>query len=177
MRHRLPGRVVRDPRSFALVLMVLCALPAAAQTLHGKVVSVDTGDAVSLLDSTAHRHRIRLTAIAAPDRDQPFASASREHLAHWLDQREVIVEQQRTTGDGALLGTVFIDGHDVNLEQVRAGFCWWDPQTGAAQTAEEREVYRLAEEAARYRKLGLWSDPDPVPPWIWREKRRMEQTR
>ena len=65
-----------------------------------------------------------------------------------------------------------VDGHDVNLEQVRAGFAWWYREYAKEQAADEREVYELAEKAARETKRGLWAESKPVPPWEWRAARK-----
>ena len=84
-------------------------------------------------------------------------------------RRDVIVEWHKKDPYGRLVGVVFVDGHDVNLEQVRAGFAWWYREYAREQTPEDREGYALAEKAARERKFGLWADRNPVPPWEWRK--------
>jgi len=35
---------------------------------------------------------------------------------------------------------------------------------------EDRERYAFAEEEAWTKGAGLWSDPNPVPPWEWRKR-------
>jgi len=60
------------------------------------------------------------------------------------------------------------DGHDVNLEQVRAGMAWWYRQYAKEQTPEDRQLYELAENEARAAKRGLWADNEPLLPWKWR---------
>jgi endonuclease YncB( thermonuclease family) len=58
---------------------------------------------------------------------------------------------------------------DVNLEQIRAGFAWWYLEY-AKQTAEDRASYESAQDDARTRRVGLWKDAKPAPPWEWRRK-------
>jgi len=38
------------------------------------------------------------------------------------------------------------------------------------QVQEDRKAYSEAEKAAQDAKRGLWSDPEPVPPWEWRKR-------
>ncbi len=147
---------------------------AAAETLHGRVVSVADGDTVTVLDSSKAQYRIRLSGIDAPERGQPFGTRARENLAKWAFRRDVIVEWRKKDRYGRLVGVVLVDGHDVNLEQVRAGLAWWYRDYAKEQTAAERDVYELAEKAARERKLGLWVDPKPVPPWELRRTKRQQ---
>ena len=66
------------------------------------------------------------------------------------------------------VGVVLVNGHDVNLEQVRAGMAWWYRQYAKEQTPDDRQLYELAENEARVATRGLWADPQPVPPWDWR---------
>lgn len=158
---------------WALIVLVLwsfCTVPAGAQALHGRVVSVDAGDSVTLLDASGRKQQIRLSAIDAPEQRQSFFARSRDNLARWTLGRDVTVEPRGKDADSHLAGTIFVDGHDVNLEQVRAGYAWWTASAAGHQSQDEREVYEQAEQSARYRKLGLWADPDPVPPWEWRTK-------
>lgn len=67
---------------------------------------------------------------------------------------------------------VLVDGHDVNLEQVRAGMAWWYRQYAKEQTPADRQLYELAENDARAAKRGLWADSQPVPPWEFRRQGR-----
>ncbi len=141
---------------------------AAAETLHERVVSVADGDTITVLDSSKTQHRIRLAGIDAPERGQPFGTRSRENLAKWVFRRDVIVEWHKKDRYGRLVGVVLVDGDDVNLEQVRAGLAWWYRDYAKEQRPEDREVYELAEKAAREKKRGLWADPKPIAPWEWR---------
>ena len=119
---------------------------------------------MTLLDSSRLRHAVQLAGIVAPPRGQPFAPESRENLARWVDQREVIVEWRAKDAAGRRLGTVFVDGHDVNLEQVRAGLARRDRDSTNLLTPDERVLYEQAETAARIRHLGLWAASGPVVP-------------
>ena len=160
----------------ALLLGLLLA-PAWAETLEGRVVGVADGGIVTVLDAQRKQHRVRLAGIVAPDKRQPYASRSREYLSRWIYRRNVIVEWRKKDRYGRLVGVVFVDGHDVNLEQVRAGYAWWYRDHSREQTPADREVYELAERAARERKLGLWADPKPVPPREWLGTNRENHSR
>jgi endonuclease YncB( thermonuclease family) len=67
---------------------------------------------------------------------------------------------------GRTIGDVFLpDGRHLNQELVRAGYAWWYRRYSADQ--------RLAalEGEARAARRGLWTDPNPQPPWEWRKGR------
>ena len=64
----------------------------------------------------------------------------------------------------------YIGGQDVGLKQVYDGMAWWYRAYAHEQSPEDREQYEFEERAARLRRLGLWVDPSPVPPWEWRQK-------
>jgi micrococcal nuclease len=55
------------------------------------------------------------------------------------------------------------DGVNLNQELVKDGWCWW-----YRKYAPENTVLEGLEMMARVAKDGLWSDPQPVPPWEWR---------
>jgi endonuclease YncB( thermonuclease family) len=42
------------------------------------------------------------------------------------------------------------------------------------QTTQDRLVYRDEEESAKARRVGLWKDAEPVPPWEWRKGDRVK---
>jgi len=67
---------------------------------------------------------------------------------------------------GRIVGRVYVDGLDVNRELVARGMAWV-----YRKYSNDPELLRLEAEA-REKGLGLWADPNPVPPWEWRRGRR-----
>jgi len=71
---------------------------------------------------------------------------------------------------GRILGKVSAHGQDVNLAQVRAGMAWWYRQYAHEQSLVDQGLYAAAETKARWGRVGLWVDKDPIPPWEWRKR-------
>lgn len=70
------------------------------------------------------------------------------------------------------VGVIRLSGIDMNLRQVEDGMAWHYTQYAREQPQVERALYSEAELSARQRRLGLWADRDPVPPWDYRKSRR-----
>jgi len=64
---------------------------------------------------------------------------------------------------------------DVGLAMVTIGMAWWYRAYSREQTAEERGQYEFAEFEAKAKRVGLWRDEDPMPPWNWRQMGRTER--
>ena len=59
-----------------------------------------------------------------------------------------------------------------NLEQVEAGMAWHYKKYQREQSPSDRIEYSDAELEARRQKIGLWSDPNAIPPWDYRQAER-----
>ncbi len=112
------------PRLIASVFFVFLSLTAFADTLTGKVAKITDGDTLYVLDANYKEHKIRLAGIDAPERKQAYGLASRKHLASIVAGKQVTVEYQKRDRYGRIVGNVLLDGIDVCLEQVKAGFAW-----------------------------------------------------
>ena len=53
------------------------------------------------------------------------------------------------------------------LMLVKEGMCWWHRKYAPRDT-----VLEGLEKAAREAKKGLWTDPAPIPPWVYRKAKR-----
>ena len=146
----------------AAALWLACVAAHAAAPLAGRVVHVHDGDTLTVLVER-REVRVRLAAIDAPERGQPFATASRRALSARVAGRDVVVDVQGRDGFGRTLGVVRVAGADVNREQVRDGWAWV-----FRRFAHDAALVALEDEA-RLARRGLWRDPQPVPPWTWRE--------
>lgn len=132
--------------------------PAAPVARHTwRVVGVYDGDTVTCLDEGGQQQKVRLAGIDAPESSQDYGRASREALAGLVFGRTVEVVDVGRDASGALLGTVFVDGQDINRQMVATGNAWADPASVDPGLA-------AAQTDAQTRSLGLWAQPNPVPP-------------
>lgn len=157
-----------------LLFLILALAPclAFAETLHGRVVDVADGDTITLLLPDHRQERVRLAGIDAPESKQPYGEASKRHLFSLVYNRQVVVVTNKRDSYGRLIGKVLVDGADACLAQIEAGLAWHYKQFENEQSLEDRVAYRLAEEQALGARRGLWAEPDPVPPWVWRRGQR-----
>lgn len=147
----------------AVALLSLITLPVCAETLTGRVVGVSDGDTITLLDASRREYRIRLAEIDAPEKNQPFGQASKKSLSDLSYGRNAQAECPNTDRYGRRVCKIFVDGVNVNAQQVARGLAWVYRQYAPATSS----LYAL-ENKARAAEIGLWQDRNPVPPWDWR---------
>ena len=116
-------------------------------------------------------HKVRLTGIAAPERGQPFGQASKKYCASRVSGKEFFVEANKNDRYGRVLGKVWVQPSDcpkcgktldVNHTQLLAGMAWWYRYYAKQQSAEDRGRYESAEDEAKARGWGLWSEADSI---------------
>jgi endonuclease YncB( thermonuclease family) len=155
---------------------LLCLLPAwvtHANELQGKVIRVADGDTLTILIEPIKLDvPIRLSGIDAPEKGMPFGQASKKSLSDLAFGKQAVVAWDKKDKYGRLVGKVFIDGQDINIEQLHRGLAWHFKEYENEQPPEDRITYSQAEDKARASKTGLWNDKEPTPPWTWRKARR-----
>jgi endonuclease YncB( thermonuclease family)/methylphosphotriester-DNA--protein-cysteine methyltransferase len=165
------------------ILMLACAWQGVAQqastasapqankvqlVIEGKVINVHDGDTITVLDKDNKKFHIRLQGIDAPELKQEFGSVSQQNLSRMVLDKQVTIVWTKVDKYRRTVGTIMLDGKDVNIEQVKAGLAWHFKKYQDEQEPQDRVTYAKAEEAARAAKLGLWQDPNPTPPGEWR---------
>ena len=164
------------------VLLILGGV-ARAEALLGRVVGVTDGDTVTVLDAAKAQHKVRLAGIDAPEKGQPFGERSKENLRRLVFGRDVRVDWRKTDRYGRLVGTVWVASPEVScgrkadcpktldagMAQLTVGLAWHYKKYAHEQDPQHRGQYAFAEEEARAKRVGLWKDANPVPPWEWRQ--------
>ena len=131
-------------------------------TVNGEVISIADGDTFTMLLDDATTLKVRLASIDCPERKQPYSNVARKFLADAIFGRSVNVVVDSMDKYGRALGWVYCDDKNINKELLRAGLAWH-----FRRYSKDRELQAL-EDQARARKVGLWQDKNPVPPWVWR---------
>jgi endonuclease YncB( thermonuclease family) len=179
------GDAMRVNKKLALLIGLLTwvaygaqlAAPALGQGLgnnvkliiQGKVINVHDGDTVTVLDQFNKKTNIRLQGIDAPELKQDFGSVSQQNLSRLVLGKQVTIVWTKLDKYRRTVGTIMLDGHDVNIEQVKAGLAWHFKKYEDEQDPSDRKTYAAAEQQARTAKLGLWRDSNPTPPGDWRQ--------
>lgn len=167
-RSPLLGARLRKGALLCVTLLVTLPLAniAATQELTGTVVRIADGDTLTLLKPNKEQVRIRLAEIDAPESEQPFGNKSKQTLIAMCAQKKAVVAVQDIDRYGRTIGRVYCDGVDTSAEQVRIGMAWvYDSYV------RDRGLYDL-QSVARTAKSGLWVDPNPIKPWLWRKGER-----
>ncbi|KLE01861.1 thermonuclease family protein [Aliarcobacter butzleri] len=137
-----------------------------ADVLKGKVVGISDGDTIKILTQDDKLYKIRLNDIDAPEKSQAFGNKSKENLSNYIFGRYVTVEYKNIDRYQRILGTVYYQGEDINIQQVKDGFAWV-----YKQYSNKIEYYK-AEVEAKATKRGLWMDNNPIEPWNYRKKNK-----
>jgi len=150
----------------ALLFWVFPTATVYAATIQGKVVSVLDGDTIKVLEAGNQETTVRLHQIDAPEKNQAFGQRSKQALSSLVFGKAVTVKVVTTDKYGRTVGTVFSDGLDTNLEQVRSGMAW------VYRKYASDPNYFQAEKSAKDTRMGLWAQPNPTPPWVFRHPER-----
>ncbi len=148
-----------------LIYLVSCR-PAFADSFVGKVVGVSDGDTINVMHD-GQPEKIRLWGIDCPEKTQAFGQKAKQKTSELAFGKNVTVNKKDTDRYGRTVGEVILpDGSSLNKELARTGFAWWyrryDPHDHA---------FARLEASAKAEKLGLWADPNPIPPWEYRHSK------
>ena len=148
--------------------LLLFPLLASADTFMGFVTEITDGDTIKILDSEKVLHKIRIAGIDAPERTQPFGSKSTASMGRLAFNKDAVADCPKTDRYGRLVCKVTVNGVDVGLQQIKDGMAWWFRRYAKEQSPQDQADYEAAETMAKLRRLGLWNDTNPIPPWEWR---------
>ena len=157
-------RSILRPLQLALLLLLL-STPVYSFT--ALVVSVKDGDTIEVL-SNGRAHRIRLHGIDCPEKRQAYGSRAKLATAVLTFGQTVTIHPYDKDKYGRTVADVMLaDETNVNHRLVKDGWCWW-----YRKYAPDDPVLETLETEARQTKRGLWNDPRPVPPWVYRKQKQ-----
>lgn len=154
-----------------LLLLTLVGSVFAGQIVPATVTSVVDGDTINVAGEVT---RVRLASIDAPEVShgygrpgQPFGQAAKAALAARLRASDVSLDCVDVDRYGRSICVVFQAGMNVNQWMVEQGLAW--ANTAQARYLRSRE-YLVLQDRAKAAQKGLWAEPNPVEPWLWRRR-------
>lgn len=142
---------------------ILSATLSRAATFSAKVVSVVDGDTFNISENGA-RTKVILYGVDCPEMGQDYGEQARQFTDQCIWHKTVTMEDRGKDSLGRTVAVVFLpDGTNLNEELVRRGLAWWSDKY-APEDVKLKQLHASAQAA----RIGLWSAPNPIPPWIWR---------
>lgn len=157
-----------------LAISVVICQPARAASLNGKVIEINDGDELTIFNLN-RPVRVKLLGVDAPEKDQPFGAAARQHLSDLVFNKNVLVEYSGIGQHNSLIGRVLLNDSDIGAQMIRDGAAWFDPSYKSQLADTQREIYYQSELAARSEKRGLWQSGDAVAPWEFVKGQSLKQ--
>ncbi|WNH09902.1 thermonuclease family protein [Thalassobellus suaedae] len=135
--------------------------------INGKVTAITDGDTFKLLTQDSILHRVRIANIDCSERKQPFSKRAKQFTSNAVFGKMIKVEVLNKDRYGRLIGLVFYnDSLTLNHELVKHGLAWHYVKYS------KDTILQSLEDKARKDKIGLWQDPNSIPPWEWRANKK-----
>ena len=150
---------------FALILSVTAF---ASDLIHGKVSEVYDGDTIAV-ETDKGQIRVRLYAIDAPEKDQPYGMKATARLKRLVAGKQVDIYPVCLDKYRRYLAKVFQNDRYTNLIMVRCGLAW------AYSAGKQNFEFKIAQNEAQRHNLGLWLQPNPTAPWKHRHSQAPPQ--
>ena len=143
-------------------IIFLLIIPFTAFAWSGKCVAVTDGDIIKVMHN-GKAEKIRLYGIDCPEKRQTFGKKAKQFTAEMVFRKIVDVNPVTVDSYDGTIAWVYVNNKCLNKELLKAGLAWH-----YKQYSKDRDLAELEEEA-RSKVIGLWSDHDSIPPWIWRK--------
>lgn len=145
--------------------LVMTPLRLYAEEWQGRVVRVVDGDTL-VVERDGAQVKIRLFGIDAPERTQPFGKEATHFLRQQVQGKNLLIHTKVTDRYNRIVASVTSQtGESVDAAMVQAGLAWHYKKYSKDENLANLENH------ARQKGMGLWSQPQPVPPWVWRHQR------
>ena len=154
-------------KKLILLFLLLLSISTFSAEIIGKVVGVSDGDTITVLDDMDKgTFKIRLDKIDAPEKKQAFGNKSKQYLSGLIFGRKVSVRYKAVDRYGRILGVIYLNGAEINLQMVQEGYA------RHYSYFDKTPAYIEAEKQARAEKKGLWQDPHPIIPYQFRKSQK-----
>ena len=140
--------------------IVLCLFFSSLLALDGKVIKVADGDTITILTDSKEQENKTFWHWCSR-KETSFRPKVKRLLAELVAGKRVKIKEKGKDRYKRVLGVVFLNKSDINEQMVLNGYAW-------AYTRYSKD-YVSEHNKARASKFGLWQEPNPIEPSIFRK--------
>lgn len=118
--------------------------------------------------------KIRLDSIDCPEDGQHWGDIAKYGLIKLIGRRKVHIEEHGLDNHGRTLATIYTrhkqtnEWMNVNERMVMLGHAWVMRMFYDHLPTDRQNKLNRLENWAKSKKVGLWQNENPIPPWKWR---------
>ena len=142
-----------------LFSFLLCSCSSYEEAI---VIKVYDGDTITTFYK-GKNFKIRLEGIDAPELKQIFGVQSKQFLTEKILHEKIQFKISGTDRYNRNVAEIWHAGQNINSLMVEKGMAWH-----YTEYSKENRL-KLAQDRAKEKKLGLWKNQHPIPPWNWRK--------
>lgn len=157
------SRLVQFGLVITTFVLQLSILPAHAW--QGKVVGISDGDTITVLSPDKKEMKIRLYGVDCPEKGQDFGNKAKQFTSDQLFGKTVEIDPVTMDRYGRTIGIVEVNGSNLSRMLIESGMAWVYEDYCRMLECDE---WKDAQKRAKSQKLGVWSMPNPAPPWDFR---------
>lgn len=155
----------------SIFIVIIFALPIngrAGDLITVKVEKIIDGDTIRVRYRT-QSILVRLWGIDTPEYYQPYSKAAKKYTTRLVSNSSVRLDKKDWDDYGRMVAVVTMeDGGCLNEELLKAGFAWVHIYYCKEDICDKWNAYQ---KNARQKRIGLWRDKSPVPPWVHKRRK------
>lgn len=156
-----------------LSLLVLCDFSTAG-SFSSEAASVEKiidGDTIRV-NYKSESIKVRLWGIDTPEYHQPFSKVAKKFTSRLVSGEQVTLQLMDWDDYGRMVAIVTLpDMRSLNEELLKNGLAWVHIYYCKRAICDKWYAY---ERKAQVERIGLWQDKAPVPPWVWKRRKRAD---
>ncbi|MEQ8925564.1 MAG: thermonuclease family protein [Fulvivirga sp.] len=161
-------------RTLSTILFTLVVVIANAQTYDqdftGKVVNVIDGNTFEIENEDGEVIQFMLSEVDCPEFGQTLSDEAKAFTEDLILKKKVQVELKGKDWLGNRLAIITLrNGTVLHEELLKEGLGWADRKASTASSTLESR--------AKAKKMGLWNESEPTPPWIYRRQQTMMEAK
>lgn len=130
---------------------------------EGQIIKIIDGDTYDLETEEGEIYRIRMEGIDCPERGMPYYKEAKDYLEFIALNRYVTIKVNDIDRYDRLIAFTYLaDGTELSHKMVELGLAWHFKKYNSDKDLADLEIQ------ARKKKIGLWKDTNPMPPWLIR---------